>query len=357
MSRNTTARIDLSALQHNFATVRRLAPDSRVASVVKADGYGHGIQRIARALPDSDLLAVATLGEAQSVRDSGWRGRLLLLEGYTGRNEFMWARKLDADFVLHHPSQLEILEANGCCSRQHVWLKLDTGMHRLGFPAREAASLLQRIARISGVHEPVLMTHFACADDTDNDMTREQAALFDQETQSLPGQRSLANSAAVLNFPETCRDIVRPGVMLYGISPIPGRVGSDHGLQPVMTLECQLLAVNACRAGDRVGYGATWVCPEDMLIGVAGIGYGDGYPRHLRSGAPVLVNGQPARLAGRVSMDLITLDLRGLDKAEVGDPVVLWGAGLPVETVAEWAGAIPYELICGVTGRVRRKSV
>lgn len=357
MSRNTVARIDMAALRHNLGVVRRMAPDSRVASVVKADAYGHGIRRVAQALRDSELLAVATVGELRTVRDSGWLGRLLLLEGFSGPAEFDEARALNAEVVVHQEAQLDLLEQRGNGAGQRLWLKIDTGMHRLGFPAADIPELHARVSRLSGPLEPVLMTHFACADEADNPMTLHQAALFDSLTEGIPGERSLANSAAVLNFSQTCRDYVRPGIMLYGVSPIAGRTGADHGLRPAMTLSCKLLAVNECAAGETVGYGATYACPEDMRVGVAGIGYGDGYPRWIRNGTPVWLNGRRAPLAGRVSMDLITIDLRGHEDAAVGDEVVLWGAELPVEEIAAMNDAIPYELICGVTGRVSREKI
>ncbi|NND45019.1 MAG: alanine racemase [Xanthomonadales bacterium] len=354
MSRNTVARIDLDALRHNLGVVRDLADGAGIVCVIKADGYGHGIERVARALHAADQFAVATPGEARSVRDAGWNGPLLLLEGFSDRDDFDTARQLDLDLVIHHRSQLELLRDHGITPRQRLWLKLDTGMHRLGFPWSDVGQVLAALESIRGRAKPVLMSHFACADDPSSGMTRDQVQRFDQATTGLELDHSLANSAAILNYPETCRDLVRPGIMLYGISPVPGQTGHDHGLKPVMTLQCEIIAVNECRAGDRVGYGASYTCPHDMQIGVAAIGYGDGYPRHLKDGTPLLVNGQPARLAGRVSMDLVTIDLCGQAGVAVGDPVVLWGAGLPVEQVAEWAGAIPYELVCGVTGRVDR---
>jgi len=200
----------------------------------------------------------------------------------------------------------------------------------------------------------VLMTHFACADDAGDPMTGHQIACFGAAVKELEGHRSLANSAALLNFPEARADLVRPGILLYGISPVPGQTGSKHGLRPVMTLRCPLLAINHVRAGETLGYGARYRCPEDMPVGVAAIGYGDGYPWTAADGTPVLVNGRRARLAGRVSMDMITVDLRGHEDARVGDTVTLWGDGLPVEEVAAHAGVIPYQLVCGVTGRVRR---
>lgn len=354
MSRNTVARIDLQALRHNLGVVRALVGDSAIVCVIKADGYGHGIRRVASALGDTDQFAVATPGEAVAVREAGWTGPLLLLEGFSDADDFEIARQLELDLVVHNASQLELLGDRGITARQCLWLKLDTGMHRLGFPAADLSAALDRLRAAGGREPPVLMSHFACADDPDLPMTREQVQAFDAATHGLDLPHSLANSAAILNFPDTCRDLVRPGIMLYGISPVPGRTGAEHGLRPAMTLACEIIAVNDCRAGDKVGYGAAYTCPRDMQIGVAAIGYGDGYPRHLRNGAPVLVNGQAATLAGRVSMDLVTIDLGTQQGVRVGDTVTLWGEGLPVERVAQWADAIPYELVCGVTGRVDR---
>lgn len=354
MSRDTVARIDLEALAHNLGVVRNYAGDSQVACVIKADAYGHGIQRVSRALSAADLFAVATPDEARLVREAGWAGRLLMLEGFSDREDLALARALGLELVVHQPEQLAALQELGFESLKRIWLKLDTGMHRLGFPAEDAPVLLEAVRNIRGAGDPWLMTHFACADEADNPMTAAQISRFDQATDGLGLRQSLANSAAILNFRESCRECVRPGIMLYGISPINGSIGEDHGLRPAMTLSCELIAINACREGDRVGYGAAYVCPRDMRIGVAAIGYGDGYPRQLENGTPVLVNGRRAQLAGRVSMDLITIDLSGHDDARTGDEVMLWGPGLPVEEVAAAAGAIPYELVCGVTGRVDR---
>lgn len=354
MSRNTIASIDLAAIEHNLKIVRKLVPGSKIASVVKADGYGHGITRVAGALQGSDLLAVATSGEAAALRRGGWNGRLLMLEGFANIDEFELARSLSAETVVHHESQLEILRQRGWTVGNRIWLKLDTGMHRLGFPLEDIRSVYAELESVAGSGAVTLMSHFACADETGNPKTSVQMQRFDESTQGFDADHSLANSAAILNFPRSHRDLVRPGILLYGISPEPARPASDFGLKPAMTLTCELVAINRCHKGETVGYGATYQCPEDMRIGVAAIGYGDGYPRHLRNGTPVLVNGREAKLAGRVSMDLITLDLRGHDDAVTGDTVVLWGEGLAVETVAPWADAVPYELICGVTGRVPR---
>ncbi len=357
MSRNTIASIDLAAIRHNLSVVRGLVPDSKIASVVKADGYGHGITRVAGALQDAELLAVATSGEAAALRNGGWSGRLLMLEGYANVDEFELARFLNAETVVHHQSQLEMLRQRVWTAGNRVWLKLDTGMHRLGFPLAEARAVFAELESVAGRGAVTLMSHFACADEESNPKTGMQIRRFDDAIQGLEADQSLANSAGILNFPQSRRDLVRPGILLYGISPEPSQPASAIGLRPAMTLTCELVAINQCHQGETVGYGATYMCPEDMRIGVAAIGYGDGYPRHLRNGTPVLVNGRKARLAGRVSMDLITLDLRGHDDASTGDPVVLWGEGLAVETVAPWANSVPYELICGVTGRVPRVAV
>jgi alanine racemase len=357
MSRNTIASINLAAIRNNLSIVRGLVPDSKIASVVKADGYGHGITRVVGALQDSDLLAVATSAEAAALRKGGWNGRLLMLEGFANADEYDLAQSLNAETVVHHHSQLHMLRQRRWHSGNRIWLKLDTGMHRLGFPLADARAVFTELESLAGSGAVVLMSHFACADEPGNLKTQTQIERFDAISQGLEADQSLANSAAILNFPQSHRDLVRPGILLYGISPEPGQSASDIGLIPAMTLSCELVAINHCFTGESIGYGAAYHCPEDMRIGVAAIGYGDGYPRQLRNGTPVLVNGRKAQLAGRVSMDLVTLDLRGHDDAVTGDPVVLWGEGLAVETVAPWADAVPYELICGVTGRVPRVTV
>jgi alanine racemase len=356
MSRNTVARINIAAIQHNLNLIRAHAPHSLIASVVKADGYGHGITRVASALEHSDLLAVATPGEAAALRSGGWAGRLLMLEGFAHEDDFALAQSLNAEVVIHHRSQLAILKQQGIGSCKKFWLKLDTGMHRLGFPVEDLSEVYAEVASMAGDDSIVLMSHFACADEPDNDLTALQITSFDQAVTDFAAPQSLANSAGILNFPQAHRDIIRPGILLYGISPVANKSAAEIGLKPAMTLSSELVAINLCKKGESVGYGATFECPEDMRIGVAAIGYGDGYPRHLRNGTPVLVNGRLSALAGRVSMDLITLDLRGHDDAMTGDPVILWGDGLAVETVAPYADAVPYELICGVTGRVPRLS-
>jgi alanine racemase len=352
MSRNTVAHIDLAAIRHNLAQIRKLAPSSAVACVVKADAYGHGLTRIFPALEGADVLAVATTSEAANCRQQGWNGRLLLLEGPSNVAEFDLAVSLEAEMVVHHETQLQLLRQRQGDVRRALWLKIDTGMHRLGFPQADARLVHAELEKLRGSEGTVLMSHFACADDIANPMTRQQIDRFEQATSGLPGQVSLANSAGMLNFPDSQRDCVRPGILLYGVSPCQNRSAAEIGLRPAMTLQCELIAINRARAGETVGYGAAYTCAADTRIGVGAIGYGDGYPRHARNGTPVLIRGRRASLVGQVSMDMITIDLGPVDDARVGDCVTLWGQGLPVEEVAPWANAIPYQLICGVTDRV-----
>ena len=353
--RGTRAVIDLAALRHNLRCAQDAAPGRRVLAAIKADGYGHGLVRAARALEAADALGVACLQEALELRDAGIRAPIVLLEGFFHRDELPAVVEHGLEVVVHHPHQLEALEANDAARPIPVWLKVDTGMHRLGFPADAAAEVWQRLTACRAAAPLGAMTHLANADDLDDPTTETQLARFAQAVACCPGaERSVANSAGVLGWPASHSDWVRPGIMLYGISPFPGRDGTAEGLRPAMTLHSQLMAVNRLAAGARVGYGGTWTAPEAMPVGVVAAGYGDGYPRHLPSGAPVLVNGRRVPLIGRVSMDMATVDLRGQPEARVGDPVVLWGDGLPVEEVAEWAGTIAYELVCGVTQRVAR---
>jgi len=352
MSRPTRALIHLDALRHNLARTRELAGGARVMVALKANAYGHGLGAVAEALPDADAFAVATVDEASELRAAGVSRPIVLLEGISAPGDLTLARELDLELVVHHRFQVEALEADRG-RPLNVWLKLDTGMHRLGVAPEEAGALRERLARCETVRQPVnLMSHLACAEERDNPMTREQRERFDKLTEGWPGQRSLANSAGVMNWPETRYDWVRTGGMIYGLLTVSHKSGADHGLRPAMTLESRLIAVNRVERGGRVGYGATWTAPEDMPVGIVAIGYGDGYPRHAPSGTPVKVNGVITETVGRVSMDLLAVDLRPVANARVGDRVVLWGEGLPAERVAGAAGTISYELTSGLTDRV-----
>jgi alanine racemase len=352
--RATCATIHLGALRANLARVRACAPGARVMAVVKADGYGHGLERVARALADADAFGVAGIADGLRLRAAGVRQRIVVLSGHDEPGDLAEMRRLALDTVVHHPAQVEALVADTDPRPLRAWLKLDTGMHRLGFPPEDARRVHAQLSALPNIAGEIgLMTHFANSDVFDDAMTARQLARFTEATAGLVGERSLSNSAAILGWPDARGDWVRAGGALYGISVVEGRSGCDFGLAPAMTLATKLVAINQVARGERVGYAATWQAPEDMAIGVAAIGYGDGYPRSAPSGTPVLVDGRRAAIAGRVSMDLVTIDLRGHADARVGDRVVLWGEGLPVEEVAAHAGTIGYELTCGVTRRVR----
>ena len=352
MSRLATATIHLGALRRNLARARERAGGSRVMAVIKADGYGHGLERVARALAAADAFGVAAIADGRRLRAAGHRQRIVVLSGPDSPGDLNELRRLNLDAVIHHPSQIEWLEADQGAPL-HVWLKLDSGMHRLGFPASDAETLHARLSALPSVADDIiLMTHFAASDEFENALTRQQIDAFESATRAIPGARSMSNSAGLLGWPAAHGDWLRVGGLLYGLSVVAGRSGADFGFEPAMTLSTRLIAINALQPGDRVGYAATWVASEAMRIGVAAIGYGDGYPRRAANGTPVLVGGRPAVLAGRVSMDLVTIDLRQVPDARVGDPVLLWGADLPAETIAEHADTIAYDLTCGMTRRV-----
>lgn len=353
MSRPAKVVINLSALRHNFSRIRTLAPDSRVMAIVKADAYGHGLVRIAQSLEQADAFGVACLEEARELRQAKIQQRIILLEGPYSGEELTKISQLGLDMVVHDLSQVEMLEQNQLNKPVCIWLKLDTGMHRLGFSPDLASQALARLEQSAGVKEIRLMTHLASANNREDPMTRKQLQCFSQFNENMSLEKTIANSAGILAFPDAHVDWVRPGIMLYGVSPFSDSNGSQEGLKPVMTLQSRLITVRALKAGDPVGYGATWRCPEDMSVGVVAAGYGDGYPRHAESGTPVLVNGKRVELIGRASMDMLTVDLRSQPQAKTGDPVVLWGEGLPVEEVANHAGTIPYEVLCAVHKRLK----
>ncbi len=356
MARNTIARIHPAAIAHNLGRVRELAPGSRVMAVVKADAYGHRLDLCLPALADADMLAVATLEEARAIRRLGSGLPVLLLEGVIHDGDLTVAADLGLELTIHHPTQMAALEKFGRSPAPRIWLKLDSGMHRLGIPADQAGAMHERLLRLPGVTRVNLISHFASADEPDNELTARQIERFERMIEGLEGEHCLANSAAVLRYPHAHRDWVRAGIMLYGISPFAGTTGAELGLKPAMTLTSELMAINRVPAGETIGYGARYRASQDMTLGVAAIGYGDGYPRSTADGAPVLVNDQVCRLAGRVSMDMITIDLTQCPDAAIGDPVVLWGRGLPVETIAAHADTIAYELVCRVTRRVRYRA-
>jgi alanine racemase len=349
------AVIDTAALRHNLGRVRAVAPGSRVMAVIKANAYGHGLERAGQTLSDADGLAVARIEEGLALRRAGCRGRILLLEGVVDAEQLAAASSERLDVVVGGFEQLGMLESRAGREPLAVWLKVDTGMNRLGFRPEEFRDAHARVVRAGGVGpEPVLVTHLASAELADDPATRRQLEAFRAATAGMPGGRSVANSAGLLAWPEARGDWVRPGLALYGLSPFAVGTGADLGLRPVMSFESHVIAVRSVPAGESVGYGGTWRAPRASRVAVVAVGYGDGYPRSAAPGTPVMVSGRRAPLVGRVSMDMLTVDVTDLADVRVGDAVELWGAALAVEEIARSAGTIPYELTCRVSPRVRR---
>lgn len=355
MSRTTVATIHLGALRHNLARLKAIAAPAKVMAVVKADAYGHGLERVARALAaDADMFAVAAIGDGLRLRAAGHHQRIVVLSGPDNANDIIEMQRLTLEAAIHHEAQLQWLgHATPPRGKLRVWLKIDSGMHRLGFAPERAAAVHAQLLAMPGVDPEIgLMTHFSESEVAGGAQTPLQMARFSEATNGLQGPRSLSNSAAVIGWPEAGADWVRTGGLLYGLSVVEGKTGADAGFRPAMSLSTRLIAINAVKRGERIGYNGTWTCPEDMRVGVAAVGYGDGYPRSALAGTPVLIGGQVVPLIGRVSMDLITLDLRHAPQASVGDRVTLWGPDLPAEHIAAQAGTISYDLTCGMTRRV-----
>jgi alanine racemase len=314
----------------------------------------------ARALDGADGLAVARITEAVALREAGVDRPLLVLEGAGTRAEIVPAARHRIQLAVHREGQVAWVEARAerdAYAPLEIWVKVDTGMHRLGLEPEAVAPVLARLDACPGVRVLGLMTHLANADTPDDPLSDDQCGSLQDLAAGRGLTLSIGNSAGILAVAASRTDWVRPGIMLYGASPLAGHSAASLGLRPVMTLATQLIAVQHLRRGDAIGYGGSWRCPEDMPVGVAAVGYADGYPRHAAPGTPVLVRGRPCPLVGRVSMDMINLDLRPLPDARPGDPVTLWGDGLPVEEVARYAGTISYELLCRVTPRVPRDQV
>jgi alanine racemase len=352
MLRTATAVIDLKALSNNYQLIKSMSPNSKVLAVLKANGYGHGLERIAKALPNADAFGVARIDEALALRAAGIVKPIVLLEGFFAETDIDILAVNNLQTIVHNTQQLDAIINADLEKPLKIWLKIDTGMHRLGINPEQLADFYQALSQSKNVQQPiVLMSHLGCADEKDNSVTLEQIALFDELTEDMLLEKSLANSAGVIAWPQSHYQWIRPGLMLYGVSPLPMNVVVD-GMSPVMTLQSSLIAIREIAAGEAVGYGGAWISDKKTTIGVVAIGYGDGYPRHAPNGTPILINGRRVPLIGRVSMDMITVDLGNDNTDNVSDIATLWGKGLPVEEVAEFATTIPYELLCNITRRV-----
>jgi alanine racemase len=346
--RPARALIDLQALRDNYRFARKLA-DARALAVIKADAYGHGAVRCAHALADiTDGFAVACIEEALALREAGIQAPVLLLEGFFEASELPLMVEHHFWCVVHALWQVEAIEQATLKGPLTVWLKMDSGMHRVGVSPADYASAYQRLLASGKVAKVVLMSHFSSADELDNARSAEQVALFTQATQGLSAEVSLRNSPAVLGWPQVQSDWVRPGIMLYGASPFEQPHPDADQLKPVMTLQSRVISVRELPAGEPVGYGQHFVTDKPMRVGVVAMGYADGYPRHAPTGTPVVVAGKRSRLLGRVSMDMLCIDLTDVPEATLGSQVELWGGQVKASEVAAWAGTIPYQLFCNL---------
>jgi alanine racemase len=352
-TRVTHATINLGAVTRNAERIRAMVPKAKIMAVIKANGYGHGLLRIAKSLSGVDALAVARTDEGLALRGGGITQRVIVLQGFANIAELQLHVSANLEPVVHSPWQIEVLEHAKLKHPIHIWLKVDTGMHRLGLMPDEFPSCLKRLESCPAINQPIpIMTHFANADHIEDDYTDRQMDFFNHlGTQGH--ERCAPNSAGILGWQESHTDWVRPGVMLYGVSPFADRTGLDEGLEPVMTLRTHLISIKHLAVGAKVGYGCVWTCERPTRLGVIAAGYADGYPRFADSGTPVLIRGHKVPIVGRVSMDMIMVDLTDCPEAEVGDEVTLWGEGLPIEEIAKHASTIPYTLLTGVTPRVR----
>jgi alanine racemase len=350
MPRPIHASVSLTALRHNLGVVRACAPGARVWTVVKANAYGHGIARVFPALTGGDGFALLDLNEAAVLRDLGYVGPILLLEGHFSSADLTVVEALGLTTVLHNREQLAMLEGRSFARPIDVYLKINSGMNRLGFAAPEARAVYTRVRALAAVGGITLMTHFASADGPDGGSAAQ--GVFESAIAGIKGPRSLANSAAIIAHAPSHGDWVRPGIMLYGASPFANRTAAQLGLAPAMSLHSALIALQQVQLGEAVGYGAQFVARAPMRVGVVACGYADGYPRLAPEGTPVAVDGRATRIVGRVSMDMITVDVTHIAGARVGSPVEMWGTQIPVDEVAAAAGTSGYELLCAVAPRV-----
>lgn len=355
------AEIDLKAVKHNLNIVKSLAPEAKVLAMIKADGYGHGALQMAQNLSAADALGVARIGEAIDLVEQGISQTIVLMEGCFDADEYHLAIQHGFECVIQNSQQLELFLKLSPNAPMKVWLKLDTGMHRLGLETEEFASAYQQLKACKHcAPDIVLMTHFACADEIEREMNSLQYQQFLQSVEGLNEPLSVANSATILTQPSRQHHWVRPGIVLYGSSSVVDSKPSNYALRPVMTFRSKVIAVKTINERETVGYGAIWRAQRTTRVAVVAAGYGDGYPRHAKCGTPVLINGVECPLIGRVSMDMITVDVTDLDDAEsgnvkIGDDVELWGKNLSPEIVAKCADTISYTLFCGITRRVKKR--
>lgn len=343
--RRANITINSAALSHNLKRVRAFAPKCKVMAVIKADAYGHGMLAAARHLAEAELLAVAMPEEAYALRASGCTRPIIVLHGFSDQNELQKFSELKLSTVIHQQAQLECLQQSTLSSPVDAWLKVNTGMNRLGIPMADVDAYFGELRNNKNIARVFLMSHFSSADEVGNQLNNNQLDNFINVTNDIDVDCSMANSAAIIALPQSHFEVVRPGIMLYGSSPFADRSAADLGLQPAMQFESVLIEIRQIEAGEIIGYGGTFTSNQAMTMGVVAVGYGDGYPRHAKNGTPVWINGKRCKLLGRVSMDSICIELTDV-AAKIGDRVVLWGSELSVDEVALASGSISYELLC-----------
>ncbi len=349
MGRPATAIINLEALRQNYRFAKQLSGKGKVMAVVKADAYSHGAIQCASALADiADGFAVACIEEALELRATGIRQPILLLEGFFDSSELEMIDRYQLDTVIHHQQQIDILKQTPLKHPARIWLKMDSGMGRVGFSPEEYREAWRSLNELVSIKDIILMSHFACADERDKRHSLQQIETFNEYTLGLPGERSFCNSAGLITLPDARGEWNRPGLLMYGVSPFDESHPVEQALNPVMELRSAIISTKQIPTGCSVGYGSQWVAKRPTRMGVIAIGYADGYPRHAKNGTPILVNSQNVPLIGRVSMDMLTVDLTDLPDTRIGDKAILWGGQLPISEVARHSDTIPYQLLCNL---------
>ena len=358
MARNCVASIDLNAIKKNYLYAKSLAPKSNAIAVIKGNAYGHGAIKVASHLETSaDCFGVACIEEALDLTNAGiLTVPILLLEGVFEESELSLVDRNSFWMVVCNTAQIEWILKSKPTNKYDIFVKIDTGMGRLGFQEEDSIKVISDLEKSNNVRKITLMTHFSSADNQESDSTKTQINKFNEIIETKQNNQSLSNSAAIMSFTETHREFTRPGIMLYGSSPFSFDEKPNE-LIPAMTLETSLISLKKFKSGDTIGYGQRYVCKKDTLIGVAAIGYADGYPRSAKDGTPVYINGGIARLAGRVSMDMITVDLTGIKSPQIGDRVELFGSNVSIDEVAQYCNTISYEIFSQITSRVYKTYV